>query len=285
MFGYVKASPALLSEDAKKRYNAFYCGLCHALGERHGGLSRLTLTYDMTFLVILLSSLYEPEEVSGDKKCPAHAIKPKSFIRNEITDYAADMNVALSYLNRLDDWNDDGNIISLAEAGLMKSSFEKVRERYPRQVKAIEEQLSKLKELEDKWQLEPDAAAGSFGELMAELFVYKEDRWSDTLRNFGRALGQFIYVMDACIDLRDDKRFYKYNPFVSYFNRTDEKEQFEDVLKMLMGECVFRFDKLPLVQDTELLRNILCSGVWNEFNRHYGIKADQRSSTDGSGPL
>lgn len=281
MFGYVTASLAQLSEDAKKRYNAFYCGLCHALGDRHGSVSRLTLTYDMTFLVILLSSLYEPEECAGEEKCPVHRLRPKAYIRNEITDYAADMNVALSYLNCIDDWNDDRSLLSLSEAAVMRRSYDRVKSKYPRQVGVIEDCLNTLGDIEKKWTPEPDRASEAFGTLMAELFVYKDDRWSDTLRHLGRALGQFIYVLDACIDLRDDKRFYKYNPFVSLFNRPDEREQFEDILKMLMGECVFYFDKLPLVQDTELLRNILCTGVWNKFNTHYGL----RSSADGKGPL
>ena len=100
----------------------------------------------------------------------------------------------------------------------------------------------------------------------------KEDRWSEPLRRLGKALGQFIYVMDACIDLREDKRFYKYNPFVKLYNTPREKEQFEDILRMLMGECVYWFDKLPLVQDAALLRNILCKGVWIKFNEHYNVK-------------
>jgi hypothetical protein len=44
------------------RYQAYYCGLCRTLKERYGDLGRLTLSNDMTFLLILLSSLYEPEE-------------------------------------------------------------------------------------------------------------------------------------------------------------------------------------------------------------------------------
>lgn len=269
MFGYVTAQLKLLSDEEKSRYNACYCGLCHALGERHGALSRMTLTYDMTFLVMLLSSLYEPEEYCSEQKCPTHPFKERGFARSEITDYAADMNIALSYLNCLDDWHDDLSLVSLCEAKLMQSSYRLVESRYPRQCRVISECLAELDDIEKRFKPEPDAASRAFGKLMAELFVYKEDRWSDTLRSFGMALGQFIYVMDACIDLREDKRFYKYNPFVSLFNSPDEKEQFEDILKMLMGECVFYFDKLPLVQDVGILRNILCTGVWNKFNVHY----------------
>ena len=274
MFGYVTARLDRLTEEERKRYNSFYCGLCHALGERHGLSSRMTLTYDMTFLVILLSSLYEPEEQGGERSCPAHPFKKRGYIRNAITDYAADMNIALSYLNLRDDWKDDGSLVSLAEAKLFESSYREVSRRYPRQCGVIKECLSELDGLEKSWKPDPDAASRTFGRLMSELFVYEEDRWSDTLRAFGMALGQFIYVMDACIDLRDDKRFYKYNPFIPLFNRPDEKEQFGDILRMLLGSCVFSFDKLPLVQDAGILRNVLCLGVWRKYNSHYKIEEE-----------
>ncbi len=60
MFGYVQANLSDLSEEERARYRAAYCGLCRTLGQRHGTLSRLSLTYDLTFLMLLLSSLYEP---------------------------------------------------------------------------------------------------------------------------------------------------------------------------------------------------------------------------------
>lgn len=272
MFGYVAADLKRLNDEQRRRYNACYCGLCHTLHERHGLLARMTLTYDMTFLVMLLNSLYEPYELRGEARCPTHPIKQRGYWQSEITDYAADMNIALAYLNCIDDWEDDLNAAAFAEAKLMKASYEAICEKYPRQCEAIKSGMQRLKEIEDSFKPLPDEASSCFGQLMAELFVHKEDRWSDELRSLGAALGQFIYVMDACIDLRDDKRYYKYNPFVKLYGRLDEMESFRDILQMLMGSCVFHFDRLPLVRDADILKNILCSGVWSKFNRHYNIK-------------
>ena len=60
MFGTLIASASSLSEEEMKRYKACYCGLCRSLKQRYGQFSRLTLNYDMTFLILLLQSLYEP---------------------------------------------------------------------------------------------------------------------------------------------------------------------------------------------------------------------------------
>ena len=64
MFGYVTIDPSALTPEARERYQAYYCGLCRVLKRRFGNIGRLTLSNDMTFLYMLLSSLYEPEEAA-----------------------------------------------------------------------------------------------------------------------------------------------------------------------------------------------------------------------------
>lgn len=99
MFGYVTAyKPELKMKDFYK-YKAYYCGLCKALREKHGFLGQLTLTYDMTFLVILLHSLYESDMNLEEHRCVVHPAKKQKMLYNEITEYAADMNIVLTYFH------------------------------------------------------------------------------------------------------------------------------------------------------------------------------------------
>ena len=86
MFGYLVADPGLLTEEEFARYRACYCGLCRTIQERHGEAARLGLTYDMTFLTLLLSSLYEPEETAGAGKCLPHPVEPRAWWRNEFSE-------------------------------------------------------------------------------------------------------------------------------------------------------------------------------------------------------
>ena len=280
MFGYLVADPSLLTEEQFKRYRACYCGLCRAIQERHGEGARLALTYDMTFLTLLLSSLYEPEETAGEGKCLPHPIEPRAWWRSEAGAYAADLNVALAYLKCLDDWEDDGNLAALAESRLFKGAYARVAENWPRQCAAIGSAMEKLGRLEKARIEDADAAAESFGELMGELLVWREDRWQDTLRHMGRALGRFIYVMDACMDLDADTVRNRYNPFRRYYGLADNEQRFGDILRMLLGEVLFYFDRLPLVQDAELLKNILCAGLWTQFNKRF-----KKDESDGKGPV
>ena len=61
MFGYITANMATMDKEQQTRYRAYYCGLCRVLREHYGQAGRMTLSNDMTFLAIVLSSLYEPK--------------------------------------------------------------------------------------------------------------------------------------------------------------------------------------------------------------------------------
>jgi len=281
MFGYLTACAQALGEEQAKRYKSFYCGVCMRLKRRHGQLSRLTLNYDLSFLVLLLGSLYEPEEEREESCCIVHPFKKQDKISTEISAYAADMNLMLAYLKCLDNWQDEGRILSAAEAAALKSSYRKLAERYPRQHNAMCIALDELHKLEKEGIEDADAASGCFGRLMAEVLVYREDRWSDTLRCMGMALGKFIYIMDAVMGLNSDTVHNSYNPFRRYYG-LDNQQRFRDILKMLLAECVYYFDKLPLVQDVDILKNILCVGLWQQFDAKF---APQKGKEDVSGPL
>lgn len=281
MFGYLTAQTELLTPEQLARYKACYCGLCRSLKDRHGQLGRLTLNYDMCFLVLLLDSLYEPELRQGDEPCLAHPRSPRPWQRTENSDYAADLTVALAYNKCLDNWRDDGAPLALAESAALKRSYKTVSALWPRPCEAIEKGLRELGELEKAGEADPDAAAGCFGALMAELFVLREDRWTPHLRALGGALGRFIYILDACMDLDRDALLGRYNPLRRRYGM-DNAERFRDILKMLLGDAVRAFDALPLVQDAGLMQNILCAGLWAAFDKKFGT---EEGSANGSGSL
>ena len=113
----------------------------------------------------------------------------------------------------------------------------------------------------------PDAAANAFGQLMGELFAVEDDSvWNPRFRAFGEALGRFVYMMDACVDLETDRKKGNYNPLLVLHpaETVDEEEKLE-LLKMLIAECASEFERLPLVRDVEILRSVLYSGVWTQY--------------------
>ena len=264
MFGYVQADTERLSQSEKDRYKAVYCGLCHALGQRHGFSARMGLTYDMTFLALLLSSLYEPEEISEHSRCVVHPFKKHNFVNNECINYAADMTVALVYFKCIDDWNDDKKVIAKGYSALLSNAYKKVKIDWPLQCAAIEHELSVLSRIEANNDSSADAAANCFGRLMEALFLYKNDFWSDYLKKLGYGLGRYIYLADASADLEKDRKNGNYNPLVNLISNSAD---FTPRLQLLLGEASDYFEKLPLVQDESLLKNIMYSGIWTKYTR------------------
>lgn len=267
MFGYVTVcEPELKVKDLKK-YRAYYCGLCRTLKEDYGFMGQMTLTYDMTFAVILLSSLYETTTKHEEHRCKVHPAKRQHMLQNEITSYAAAMNVLLAYYHMEDDWQDERKVSSLMTKSLIQGKAKKTIEKYPRQSEIIRKSLKELGECEHENSMDIDRAAGCFGRLMAELFVWKEDIWEKTLRKMGFYLGKFIYLMDAYEDLPEDRKKNRYNPLKELAKRPDYEAQMEQILRMMVAESTVRFEQLPCLVDVDILRNILYDGVWNHYNK------------------
>ena len=276
MFGYVTVcEPELKVKDLKK-YRAYYCGLCRTLKEDYGFMGQMTLTYDMTFAVILLSSLYETIAKHEEHRCKVHPVKRQHMLRNEITSYAAAMNVLLAYYHMEDDWQDDHKVSSLMTKSLIQGKAKKIIEKYPRQSKVIQQSLRELGECERENSMDIDRAAGCFGRLMAELFVWKEDIWEKTLRKMGFYLGKFIYLMDALDDVEKDKKSGNYNPFLSIADQPDFEETAEKILLMMTAEASRAFEKLPILENVDILRNILYAGIWEKYEMRKSAKERQK---------
>ena len=277
MFGYVVPNHTALSPEAQARYRSAYCGLCRRIDALHGLRGRFTLSYDLTFLNLLLSSLYEGETecVQGCDRCPAHPIRGVDWRASGPTDYCADLSVALHYYNAADKWQDDHSLLGLGYEKLLEKCRAEAEQRYPRQCSAIRRCLEQLAAYEAAGSEDLDAVSGCFGELMAELFDYKQDHWSPELRSIGFHLGKFIYLLDAYDDLDRDKKHGSYNPLRSLSTQPEYEEQMREIFELLLARCSQSFERLPCVDDTDLLRNILYSGVWTKYNAKNAKHSDK----------
>lgn len=273
MFGYVLVNKPELKIKEFDLYRSYYCGVCNSLKKRYGLAGRLTLNYDMTFLAMLLSDLYDKETCDASCICIAHPLAKHKEKRNEFSDYCADMCIYLAYYKAADDWNDEHRLRSKFAMALLSGAAKRVRAKYPEKTSLIESKLDLLKIVENADNLPIDKVARVFGEIMGEVFSYKDDFWKDDLYKVGFYLGKFIYLLDAYEDVEKDIKSGAYNPFKELFIKAEssgDTESFNNqilsILMLMIGECTDAFEKLPLIENAEILRNILYSGVWVRFN-------------------
>ncbi|MCR4657654.1 MAG: DUF5685 family protein [Lachnospiraceae bacterium] len=278
MFGYVIVNRQELRLREYERYRSYYCGLCGELRKSYGSTARFCLSYDMTFVIMLLTALYEPESTDGMERCFAHPFTKHPVRENCFTVYAADMNLLLACNKCEDDWKDERKFAKKIYSMLLGKRVRRISEKYPEKVRAIDENLLEIGKYEDTKEPNIDLAAGAFGEIMAEVLAVYRDEWENELRRIGFYLGKFVYILDAFDDLETDKKSGSYNPLLLRCEadegfRTGLKEEVEAMLLMMMSECSRAFERLPIIdRDVEILRNILYSGVWSRFGDGQGKK-------------
>lgn len=265
MFGYISVNKQEMKFKEFDLYQSYYCGFCQELKQAYGKKGQLTLSYDLTFLILLLTSLYEPDTATDLCRCIAHPLKKHPTRTNEFSRYAADMNLLLSYYKCEDDWLDEKKLGKKAFAILLKKKVKGISGKYPQKAQLVYQRLSQIQDCEKNNNHNMDEIAGYFGDIMAEIFAPRQDEWEKDLRRMGFFMGKFIYLMDAYEDIEKDKKEGNYNPFSKIYETEQFEENCQKILTMMMAECSRTFEKLPLIDDTEILRNILYSGVWCRY--------------------
>lgn len=275
MFGYVIINKGDMKFKEFDIYHSYYCGLCRMLKTGYGIPGQLTLTYDMTFAVMLLSSLYEPPITEAVVNCVAHPFEKHPTRQTIYTEYGADMNILLSYYNCMDDWADEHKVTKRAYAGLLKRGYRRVYAKYPDKARRIDSLLRELSKEEEKKSADIDRMAGCFGNIMSEILTPHADEWEETLRNMGFYLGKYIYLLDAYEDVFDDRKKGRYNPLAAKCEDPDFEEEVRTILTMMMAECSREFEKLPILDNIEILRNIIYSGVWYRYEAVHQKRAKE----------
>ena len=267
MFGYLICNKQKLSEEEYNVYHSYYCGLCNRLFSLCGNEGRKTVSYDLAFVGILLTGLYHPADIAGQERCPIHFITAHDYRYNDYLTYAAKMNIVLTYYKQLDDYHDDNDQRAFKRAGKLKTYVEEIRKEYPEKLRIIEECLQENSRIEAANILNPDIPANCFGNLFAEVLYRDIDDFTPLLKRFGFYLGKFIYLMDACLDLRDDLKNGNYNCLTAV-SSTD----YGSLLEMVMADCVAAYNQLPLSEHQHIIENVLYSGIWTQYDLHFRMK-------------
>ncbi len=285
MFGYIVPNKPEMKIKDYMRYREYYCGICHSLRKRQGQLSGVTLSYDMTFVGLLLSALYEP---AGERKkalCPLHPFSQHLFLENPYIDYVADINVVFAYYKCIDDYRDNRSCIGYAGSRIMKKRVKRVSRLYPDKVKAICKGIRELNRIEESDCPYIDKPGGIFGNIIGEIIsVYPgylktcgkeknfEKNWLPTLKELGFNLGKFVYILDAFDDIEKDIAEKNYNPFLKKYDFLRERQSFEaaenetkEILAILAANVAYQFEMLPVIKEADILRNIIYSGIWTRF--------------------
>lgn len=263
MFGYVNTYKDLLRVCDYNTFRGYYCGLCKQLGKSFNQLTRFGLSYDMTFLAILISSLEDEKPHIKMQNCIAHPISKRPVIKGDKgIEYSGDMSVILTYMKLKDDWYDQHSLKSIGLVAYYLP-MKKTAKKHPLQYKCIKENLDNLSTLEKEKCKNIDQVAHCFGKLLEGIFDAKGQ--NKALAFLGYHIGRYIYILDAYKDIEDDIKHKNYNPFIEMygtnFNKEELKENIKNSLIFTLSEISNAFNLLDIKKNRELLENIIYLGL------------------------
>lgn len=277
MFGYVTIGKNQLTEQEYKIFSAYYCGVCKATGKYASQLSRLGLSYDITFLALVLSSLGSRSSLK-DSRCMLHPFSKRSCVESTAVEYAACAGVLLSYLKLKDDLCDDKSIKALIGTLLFYSGNKKAKSKLQREYNEIKKQLDILSDYEKQGSSSIDDTSEAFARILSALFVpdfIKDEKDRRKLSWFGYNLGRWIYVIDAVNDFNDDKKSGAYNPFIQmgYTDFHTLAKETELSLTLTLEGISSAFELIDFKQNRDLIGKIV----------YISLKEKQRLILDGQG--
>lgn len=286
MFGYVRPALQQLDPAQRELYQGAYCGLCHAMGRRHGFLARLTLQYDFTFLAILLAG---EQPCTDCRRCPVHPFrKPRACLAGPGMDAAADESIILTWHKLQDDAADKGPIAGLPARFLsliFRRAYRKAAAARPAFDAAVREHLTKLGALEAAQSPALDRVADTFASILSAAAAEHPGgpRMQRPLAQLLYHTGRWIYIADAWDDLAEDQRARRYNPLAARFPEgvSQQREYVETTMTHSVRLASSAANLMELGPWTPVVDNILTIGIpavqsavldgrWREMQRNSG---------------
>ncbi|MBR2406827.1 MAG: hypothetical protein IKB04_07320 [Clostridia bacterium] len=285
MFGYIKPYQPELKMGEFEQYRGLYCSLCRRLGKRYGCTAQMTLSYDMTFLLLLYLALSDDCTGFHKGRCPYNPFKKRLCCGDSPQlDRCADASVLLVYYKTLDNVADSAFVKrTAAKAALIAARRQRRRAlRYePEMDKAMAAYTAAQAAVEQAHSASVDAAAEPTAKLLSFLCALpaKTENERRVLDRLGYCLGRWIYLMDAADDVEQDSRTGNYNPLLEPHRGepitpallADCRERVRFSLNASLAECKAAYELLEIRRYDGILRNIL----------EYGMAAAQRSVLSG----
>lgn len=224
MFGYVRTDTPYLFIKDDRLYKAMYCGVCKGIAQVCGHSARMGLSYDVTFLSVIMHNI-RGEDVKIEKQhCLTHCIRVKEMAEvDELTRRLGALNTVLVYYKYTDDIADGDR--GRGKRLWFKKGFKRVKKRYPQIEKIVRENLAKQEQTEKEAVASLDRAADATATMMAEFSDYAlEDKATLYTRNLFYTLGKWIYLIDALDDYDKDVKKGAYNPFCLAYGAKSREE-------------------------------------------------------------
>lgn len=274
MFGYIKASKGELKVREYEIYKAVYCSLCRRLGRSYGPVSRLTLSYDFTFLALLNMAVASGCDGFEKKRCAFNPIKKCNYCKNDAAmEMPAAAAMILLYYKLLDNTADERGFKRLGYM-LLKPVFspahKKAAKKYPHIEAVARDYITEQNTLEAERCTDLDRAADPTAKMMSKILPLCSDDAAQkrVLERLGYCMGRYIYLLDAACDLEDDIKSGSYNVLKGEAGESPREYAANRVRPQLyfcVNEAAKAFELLDIKKYRDIIGNIIYLGLEDTF--------------------
>lgn len=289
MFGYIKTDKGELKVKEYELYRGLYCSLCKHLGKNYGVFSRLILSYDMTFLVLvrLCEKGISPNFKGG--RCPFNPAKRCNYCTNadEEYDFVCAAAILMFYYKVKDNIEDSGFFKKLFFFLLLPFAFfkrKKAKRLFPNLDSIIRDSIEKQRETEKTNTDSLDKAAHASADALGKIFSLGFEEKERELYRFGYFVGRWVYLVDAADDIESDLKSHSFNVFVNRFSLSSGElskealKEIEGTLNVSSAQALEALKKTDCKISTSIIENILEGGMLcTARNVLKGTKINERS--------
>ena len=224
MFGYVRADTPYLFIKDDQLDRAMYCGLCKGIAQVCGNSARMGLSYDITFLSVLLHNVLGEDVQIEKSHCLTHCIRSRKMAQvDELTKQLGALNTVLAYYKYTDDIADGDR--GRGKRLWFRRGFRLAKKKYPEIEKIVRENLKKQESIEKSGADSLDRAADATATMLAEFSVYAlKEKSTEHTQRLLYSIGKWIYLIDALDDYDKDLKKGAYNPFRLAYGGACRKE-------------------------------------------------------------
>jgi len=287
MFGYIMPDKPELKMKEYEMFRGYYCGLCKSMGRSFGTLSRFALNYDSVFLGLLLSSVHNEVPVLKKESCIANPVKKKWIVKGSPhIDYAADINVLLTYYKLKDNIRDEGGLLPRLAKLAFQRGYNNAASGNKHLDEIIAASITAQVLLEEQKCSSMDEAAEPFANMLSQLLAagYRGDDQSVSriLGWIGYNLGKWIYLIDAFDDIKSGS----YNPLLQQYKYDNQdvkafKSGIEDEVRINLLQALSQTTgsiELLKLKNKGIIDNILYEGLYGKTEKVLScITSEKRS--------
>ncbi len=275
MFGYIRVNKPELRVREYETYKAVYCTLCRRLGRNYGLLSRLTLSYDFTFLALLQLSLQDGCVCIERKRCTFNPLKKCNYCKDDSAlELSAAAAMIMLYYKIADNIADEKGFKKLGYILLkpiFASAHKKAAKQYPQIESAVYEYIAEQNRLEKENCTDLDRAADPTAKVLSKLLklLSTDEMQMRVLERLGYCLGRYIYLLDAACDIADDIKSGSYNVLKNGEANAIEaaRKRVEPQLYFCINEAGKAFELLDIKKFKPILGNIIYLGLEETFEK------------------